>query len=141
MGLRRAAHVAWRRVGDETVLIHLKTKKMYVLNPSAGFFWHQLDGAHGSSELLAELTVETPLPEGARGQLDAFFDKLESADLVEAATEDATDNAANGSNAQPYPLETFVPPDLVWQDELRNFGQSCAREPGEDTLCNMTPTF
>ena len=138
MGLRRAAHVAWRRVGDETVLIHLKTKKIYVLNQSAGFFWHQLDGRNASGEMLDEIALAEPLPEDARSQLDAFIDKLENADLVEAANGDGS-KPENGANA--YPLDCFVPPDMVWQEELRNFGQSCARDPGESTICNMTPTF
>ncbi len=60
MGLRRAAHVAWRRVGDETVLIHLKTKRIYVLNPSGGFFWHHLDGARATGEILDGLTEPPP---------------------------------------------------------------------------------
>ena len=85
MGLRRAAHVAWRRVGDETVLIHLKTKKIHVLNPSGEFFWHSLDGSRASREIVDGLSLEQPLPGDAAKQLDVFFDQLESADLVEAS--------------------------------------------------------
>ena len=138
MGLRRAAHVAWRRVGDETVLIHLKTKEVFVLNPSAGFFWHSLDGARGSREILDGLSLEQPLPGDAGEQLDGFFQKLERADLVEAATA-AADPAAKPGNG--YPLPSFATPELVWQEQLRNFGQSCARDPGEMPTCDAAPTF
>ncbi len=67
MGLRRAAHVAWRRVGDETVIIHLRNKRIYVLNSSGGFFWHGLDGARGPDEFLEGLGRKASLPDDAPG--------------------------------------------------------------------------
>ncbi len=144
MGLRRAAHVAWRRVGDETVLIHLKTKKIHVLNPSGGFFWHSLDGARESHEFLDGLSLEEPLPGDAAKQLDVFFDQLESADLVEAAhaSSDTSSKGSKGSKGgNGYPLPGFVPPQLVWQEQLRNFGQSCANLPAESDPCKAAPSF
>ena len=137
MGLRRASHVAWRRVGDETVLIHLKTKKIYVLNPSGGFFWHSLDGAQESRQFLDGLGLEEPLPGDAVQQLDGFLDQLKDTDLVES-----TDGSSNGSqDGHEYPLPSFVPPEMVWEEQLRNFGQSCARDPGEMPTCDAAPTF
>ncbi len=136
MGLRRATHVAWRRVGDETVLIHLKTKRIHVLNPSAGFFWHNLDGARGTDEILESMAV-ADLPTSAVKELDRFWEKLAEADLVEKS--EPSDSPAAG-DARAYPLSSFVPPELVWQDQLRNFGQSCAREPATTELCNSGPT-
>ena len=138
MGIRRAAHVAWRRLGDETVLIHLKTKRIYVLNPSSGFFWHCLDGAHGTGEILDGLTLEAPLPENAAGELNRFFDELVDADLVEAHGSPKP-GVING-NSNDYPLAHFVPPELVWQEQLRNFGQSCAKEPA-NAICDSNPTL
>lgn len=137
MGLRRASHVAWRRVGDETVLIHLKTKKIYVLNPSGGFFWHSLDGARESREFLDGLSLEEPLPGDAVQQLDGFLDQLKDTDLVES-----TDESSNGSkDRNGYPLPSFAAPEMVWEEQLRNFGQSCARDPGEMPTCDAAPTF
>ncbi|GMR24193.1 MAG: hypothetical protein BMS9Abin37_2709 [Acidobacteriota bacterium] len=140
MGLRRAAHVAWRRVGDETVLIHLKTKKIYVLNPSGGFFWHSLDGAQESREFLDGLSLEEPLPGDAAKQLDGFFDQLKNTDLVEVHTSsDRSSEDSKGGNG--YPLPSFVAPEMVWEEQLRNFGQSCARDPGQMPTCDVVPTF
>ncbi len=137
MGLRRAAHVAWRRVGDETVLIHLKTKKIYVLNPSGGFFWHSLDGARESREFLDGLSLEEPLPGDAVQQLDGFLDQLKDTDLAES-----TDGSSDGSkDGDGYPLPSFAAPEMVWEEQLRNFGQSCARDPGEMPTCDAAPTF
>jgi hypothetical protein len=136
MGLRRAAHVAWRRVGDETVLIHLRKKKIFVLNPSAGFFWHGLDGSRGAPQLLAGASLDEPLPEGATDRIEAFLRDLVEADLVEAegAPEDRPVSLPD------FPLPAFVPPELVWQQDLRNFGQSCAFMPGTSEPCNGAPT-
>jgi hypothetical protein len=140
MGLRRAAHIAWRRVGDETVLIHLKTKKIYVLNPSGGFFWHSLDGERASREFLDGLSLEEPLPGDAAKQLDVFFDQLESADLVET-THPSSDALPKGPKGNGYPLPGFVPPEMVWQEQLRNFGLSCANLPAESNPCDAAPSF
>lgn len=139
MGFRRAAHVAWRRVGDETVLIHLRDKKIYVLNPSGGFFWHALDGARGTDDLLEGLSLKEPLPEEASSGLDAFWKKLEEADLVESSgsKEEAPSRPAEET---PYPFPSFVAPQLVWQEELRNFGQSCAFIAGSSAACDAIPT-
>lgn len=137
MGLRRAAHVAWRRVGDETVLIHLRNKKIYVLNPSGGFFWHGLDGARGTEEFLQNLTFEEPLPDSTAGRIEAFLQNLREADLIE--TEGPPDEAP--ASLPEFPLPTFVPPELVWQQEVRNFGQSCAFVAGSTEPCNAVPTL
>jgi len=136
MGLRRAAHVAWRRVGEETVLIHLRNKKIFVLNPSGGFFWHGLDGARGTEEFLKSLTLDDPLPDGASGRLEAFLEDLREADLV--AAEGSPDEETR--SLPEYPLQAFVPPELVWQQELRNFGQSCAFIAGSGPTCDAVPT-
>lgn len=137
MGLRRAAHVAWRRVGDETVLIHLRNKKIFVLNPSGGFFWHGLNGARGTEEFLESLTLGDPLPDGASGRIDAFLQNLREADLIDA--EGAPDEAS--ASLPEFPLPTFIPPELVWQQEVRNFGQSCAFVAGSTEPCNAIPTI
>ena len=133
MGLRRAAHVAWRRVGDETVLIHLRNKRIYVLNSSGGFFWHGLDGARGTKEFLQGL--EAP-PEDASTRIDSFLKKLRDSDLVEAEGPQEEPLAALPA----FPLSAFVPPELVWEQELRNFGLSCAFVSGSSGACDAVPT-
>jgi hypothetical protein len=123
-------------VGDETVLIHLRNKKIYVLNPSGGFFWHGLDGDRETGELLAGVPLADALAENASERVEAFLRDLQEADLVEAgsATSDRT-----GSSPE-FPLAAFVPPELVWQQELRNFGQSCAFISGSSAACDSVPT-
>jgi hypothetical protein len=136
MGLRRAAHVAWRRVGDETVLIHLRNKKIYVLNPSGGFFWHGLDGSRGTEEFLAGLALGKPVPDDVSARIDSFLRDLKESDLVDAEGAPDEQRAA----LPEFPLQEFVPPALVWQQELRNFGLSCAFVAGSSDPCNAIPT-
>jgi hypothetical protein len=138
MALRRAAHVAWRRVGDETVLIHLRDKKIYVLNPSGGYFWHHLEGAGGADEILDRLSLAQTLPENAKNNLEAFLEALSSADLLQL------ESGPEGSDPRPvpdYPFPGFVPPQVVWQEELRNFGVSCVFISGQSAACDLTPTM
>ncbi len=137
MGLRRASHVAWRRIGDETILIHLKTKCLCVLNPSGGFFWHNLDGARGTDEILESMAV-ADLPASAVEELDRFWEELADADLVERNQPSAS---PTDGVTRDYPLSRFVPPELVWQEQLRNFGQSCARDSGTTPVCDAAPTI
>jgi hypothetical protein len=137
MGLRRAAHVAWRRVGEETVLIHLRDKKIYVLNPSGGFFWHGLDGSRETKQFLSSLSSSDRLAEDTPERIEAFFRDLQKADLVEIESGARTP----APDALPdFPLPAFVPPELVWQQELRNFGASCAFVAGSSDPCNAVPT-
>ncbi len=137
MGLRRASHVAWRRIGDETILIHLKTKCLFVLNPSGGFFWHRLDGARGTAEIL-DSTAIAELPASAVDELDRFWEKLADAELIETGV--PSDSTANGDD-RAYPLSSFVPPELIWQEELRNFGQSCANMSADGPVCDAAPSI
>ena len=134
MGLRRAAHVAWRRVGDETVVVHLRNKKIYVLNPSGGFFWHRLDGTGDTAEMFRGVPLADPVPENASSGLEAFLKQLQEADLVEGGA--PIEDEARTTPSPEYPLPSFVPPELVWQEELRNFGQSCAFIGGQNPACD-----
>lgn len=144
MKIRRAAHVAWRRVGDETVLIHLRKKRMYVLNPSGGFFWQTLDGSRDSEQILTELDLglESPLPDGASKQLDAFLRTLADAELLEDDASSIPGHEETEPDALAFPGKAFVPPALIWQEEIRNFGQSCGfQQGGPDPLCTQVPTM
>ena len=138
MALRRAAHVAWRRVGDETVLIHLRDKKIYVLNPSGGYFWHNLEGTRGADDILGRLSLPEALPETAKNNLEAFLDALSSADLLDL---ESVPPGVEPAPAPDYPFPGFIPPAVVWQEELRNFGVSCVFISGQSDACNLTPTM
>lgn len=49
---RPHADVSWRRLGDEVVIVHLKTNQIYRLNRTAARFWELI--AEGSDRATAE---------------------------------------------------------------------------------------
>ncbi len=54
--------VVSRRMGEEMVLVHLRTNQIHTLNPTAARTWELLQGGHGVEEikqiLLGEFEVE-----------------------------------------------------------------------------------
>src|SRR4051812_30193920 len=107
MSFRRASHVAWRKIGDETVLIDLKTKKLYGLNPSGGFFWHALDGIKSPEEML-QLLPEPVRPSTSEpvSALESFFRTLQTNNLVVTEVE----GEELPVKAPAYPEAGYVPP-------------------------------
>ena len=49
---RPHADVSWRRLGDEVVIVHLKTNQIYRLNRTAARFWELI--AEGNDRAAAE---------------------------------------------------------------------------------------
>jgi coenzyme PQQ synthesis protein D (PqqD) len=75
--------VVSRRVGDETVLVNLKTNRIYSLNRTGARLWELLgegkDRAAAEEALLGEFDVdETEL----RREVDDLLGELEAEDLV-----------------------------------------------------------
>jgi hypothetical protein len=50
-----SADVAWRRVGDEAVVLHVPSSVYFSLNDSAAFLWERLAGGESAEEAAAEL--------------------------------------------------------------------------------------
>jgi hypothetical protein len=72
--------VAWRRVGDDAVLVHLKTNRIYSLNRTGARFWELLSEGYGRDAAQATLL----------GEFDVAEDELrkEVDDLLAALTRD-----------------------------------------------------
>lgn len=54
---RPHADVSWRRLGDEVVIVHLKTNQIYRLNRTAARFWELIAEGRdraGAERVLAE---------------------------------------------------------------------------------------
>lgn len=50
--------VVFQRVGDEVVLVHLKTNQIFALNPTGARFWELLAGGGARPEIEAALLDE-----------------------------------------------------------------------------------
>lgn len=72
-GVRPSPHAVATRLGDEVVLVHLKTERMHVLNRTGARLWELLGGGRDWADIrdviLGEFDV-TP------GQLDAEMEDL-----------------------------------------------------------------
>jgi len=122
---RRASHVAWRKIGNETVVLDLRAKRAFGLNEAGGALWHAL--------------VE--LPEGAGVALasserdaQAFLAELASLGLIEAVSD-----GMPGSST-PLLAGFRCSPKVTWSDEIRAFGGSvCGKTPGGGGGCSSFP--
>jgi hypothetical protein len=138
MPFRRADHVAWRKIGDETVLIHLKEQRMFVLNPSGGFLWHALDGARHAKDFLLLFSDLGPPPGPEATQVDGFLVELEGHGLLQQGPSGEAAAAQESAEGSEMP---WAPPQVVWQEPIQNFKQfSCGFLPGQSGPCNTAPT-
>ncbi|MBZ5587163.1 MAG: PqqD family protein [Acidobacteriia bacterium] len=139
MRYRRVAHVAWRKVGKETVVIDLRGRRVYGLNEPAGVVWHALEEFADAGALSALLAVgDGAMPDPGRREdaVRTFLGELTGLGLVASDTTDS--GVASG---QPH-LEAPIPagaPAITWTDEVRAFGGSCNFFPGGGG-CDNNPT-
>jgi hypothetical protein len=103
--LARVAHLAQRRVGDETVVVDLRNSRVFGLNPAGG----ELLEAMREGRELAEVQAWAAAG-GDRGAVAAFLGELLGAGLV-APAEGA---AAEG----PLAMRSFAEPRLLWREEV-----------------------
>jgi hypothetical protein len=116
MTYRRVRNVAWRRIGEDTLLVNLARRRMLAVNGAGGAVW----------EALARGAAVSP------GEAVAFLADLEAEGVVErVATEEAADAV---------PLSGGGAPAVVWREELNQLGGACAFHPGEGDLCNQGGT-
>jgi hypothetical protein len=78
-----AKHVAWRRVGDEVVLLDLETSTYYSLNQTAGQVW-ELIGKGFSEEAILEEIAEAYQKDMkiVRRDVSALIDRLRKENLI-----------------------------------------------------------
>jgi hypothetical protein len=81
---RPSADVVAQRLGDESVLLHLGTNKIYSLNATATRFWELFSAGSGQAAIVEQLTGEFDVDQGAiRAEAGALLASLESYRLVE----------------------------------------------------------
>ena len=126
MSIRRSAHVAWRRLGDETIVIDLNGKRVYCLNAGGGALWSELDRPQ---ELPA--TDDGTVSDDVAAAL-AFVEELRSCGLVEDAGEGSERLTTRGT-------PTLPPPAVVWSEPLLTFTGACGKYAGGGEPCNSYP--
>jgi hypothetical protein len=116
MRYQRVKDVAWRRMGEETVIVNLARRRMLAVNEAGGAVWDAL--AEGASVL--------------PGEAAPFLADLEAEGIVERLGVDE----AGAAVAVPPGWA----PTVVWREELNHFGGACALLPAQGGPCSQNPS-
>lgn len=101
--LRRADHLAQRRVGEETVVLDLRSRRVYGFNAEAGELLEALKAGRATAALCARAA-------GREATLRAFLAELVELGLA-VAGEAAPADAASAERA-------WVDPRLLWREDV-----------------------
>jgi coenzyme PQQ synthesis protein D (PqqD) len=75
--------VVWRRVGEEAVLVDLKTNRIYSLNDTGARLWELISAGHDRAAVETALIEEFDVEESElRRQVAAGLEQLAKAGLV-----------------------------------------------------------
>ncbi|MBZ0112428.1 MAG: PqqD family protein [Thermoanaerobaculia bacterium] len=132
---RRAEHIAWRPMGEETVLVDLRTKAFYGLDSLAGHLWHLLDGRSSSVDLAARVEKVAGDQKGRAEAIEDLLNKLEEREIVVTS---APTGPVPVVPVPELPVEACFPPKLVWEEALKAVAQpggSCGFMPGQGDQC------
>jgi len=139
MPYQRVKNVAWRRIGDETVIVNLDRRRMLALNEAGGAVWDAFAAEAGGG---AAATRHMPRDDQwAPGEDVAhFLADLEHEGVIERCEDggEADGDSVGDPFAIPLP-QVSVPPAVVGREELQRFGGSCALLPVAGGICDQTP--
>jgi hypothetical protein len=78
-----SADVVSRRVGDEVVLVHLRTNHIFALSPTGARFWELLSEGSSRSQIEARLLEEYDVSrEEVSAEIDSLVEALQGEGLV-----------------------------------------------------------
>jgi hypothetical protein len=79
-----SAAVVSRRLGDEIVLVHLETNRIFSLSPTGARLWELLSAGRSRPEIERQLREEYDVsPEAVSAEIDSLVTLLEAEALVE----------------------------------------------------------
>jgi len=131
--IRRAAHTAWRRLGEELVVIDLDANLVYGLDQPGGQVWELLGEGRGLGEIAAAIASEATEGEPLQA-VERFLAELAAAGLVEGVSEPA-------AAAPPADPASVSSPRILWRERVQRFGGSCGLRPGQGTPCGGKPLW
>lgn len=81
--VRPSPDVVAQGVGDETVLVHLQTNKIFTLNATGARFWELLTTGLSPDEIVERMLAEFDVEEPAlRAEIESLVSALAREDLV-----------------------------------------------------------
>ncbi len=123
---RRAAHLAVRAIGVETIVLDPRRNRVYGLDVTGGHVLELLRNPMAPAELATRLAPSGTDPELAAA-LAAFLAQIADQGLIEpcaaspaaaAPAEPLTPPAADKPTPGAPPATSIVPPHLLWQEDL-----------------------
>lgn len=125
---QRAPHTAWRRLGDEMVVIDLAANMVYGLDDGGGRVWEMLGEGREVAELAAAVVGDG---DAACQAVASFVAELASLGLVD------------GWSGQSPPPPGSAPPSprILWRERVQRFGGNCGLRPGQGTPCGGKPVW
>ena len=129
--IRRVPDLAWRKVGGETIIIHLARKTMYGLDPAGGRIWEALEEPASLEDLRRRVPAEAGREAATDAALLAFLAELEAEGLI------SVDGMPE--RRQEDPGQAASSPSIAWREEIRRFAGACAFYPGVSVVCDQQP--
>lgn len=118
----RGRGLAWRRIGDEAVIVDLRSNRAVGISAPGAAVWHALD----QQRSLAELVDAAGLPPERSADVQRFLTSLVELGLVATEGEDRVIAAFSGPEVEQATARTTV----LWCEQLEKFAGFCAKEPG-----------
>jgi len=86
---RPSADTLYERIGDETVLIHMRTNQIYELNRTAARFWDLLCAGHDRAEIQQLVLQEFDVAEAdIEREIEALLASLKEEGLITSNGDD-----------------------------------------------------
>ncbi len=123
MRVRRSQKVAWRRLGDEMIVVNLARSEVVALNDSGGLVWESLCDSPGTDSHAASDLSDTP-SEGCGNPVASFVEELIHLGLVETCD-------AEGGMMVASRLERMAgdQPRVLWKEPMQSVVQQVASPP------------
>jgi hypothetical protein len=136
VGYRRNSNTAWRKIAEETIVVHLDAKEFFGLNDTAADVWNALDGTIDLGGLAARFGID-------HKDVAAFCAELQNLGLVEFVEEGEAPSELSPKSEKPHSgnpqTEGVDPPRILWRDEIRQVASSCGFTPALNPTCNQVP--
>lgn len=133
MKYSRSKRTAFRRLGDQTVVIDLQGRVVYGLNESAGVIWDAV-ARPGDAAEVAEVFESAEEATRVEQAVARFLETLRSLGLVRPA-----ENVPPPSSRPDHHTTPFAQPEVLWHEPLTSFAQSCAMYGGSGEPCDSSP--
>ena len=130
MKIERNQGLAWRKVGDEMVVIHLARHRIFGLDGTAGRIWEALSEPQDIETLEAIASEGAPKGADIIDAVHLFVADLADEDLVDVAGQ--LPKAERDENIVDFPR-------IEWREELQQFAGQCHLVPGQSHQCNQHP--